>query len=345
MTLSTLNHVRFAGMTSCVPKTIISNEYDCPPNIRSERKRLIRNIGINTRRKCFEWQNFSDLALAAAQKLIDELNWKPDEIDALIVVSQSPDYRIPATAIILQDKLGLPKTSIAFDVNLGCSGYPFGLKILGSLIETGAVKKGLLLVGDKGATFYDPIFSDAGTATALEYCSNSSPIFFDLNSDGSGYRTILLPVGGHKEPYALRHLIQTPDENHILRTPDELILDGVEVLNFTMREIPGAVENILSFACLEKNSIDYYFFHQANRMINNTLQKKLKLDEKKVPSSLGDFGNTSGASIPVTMTTIFDQLHYKNKKILLSGFGVGLSWGSCILDIESAAFPKLLILE
>ena len=187
MGLSTLHNVRFAGTATCVPRRVLSNLVDCPPKIRSERERLIRNIGIHQRRICAEWQCFSDLAFDATEKLLADLQWQPNEIDALIVVTQSPDYLTPATAIILQDRLQLSSATIAFDVNLGCSGYPFGLHILGSMIASGAVKKGLVLVGDKCATVIDPLFSDAGTATALEFSASAPPMYFDLNSDGSGH--------------------------------------------------------------------------------------------------------------------------------------------------------------
>lgn len=200
MATSTLKNVRFAGMATCVPKRVISNLTDCKPQLRAERERLVRNIGIETRRMAQEWQCFSDLAFDAAERLLESLEWKREEVDALIVVTQSPDYLAPATAIILQDRLGLPHSTVAFDVNLGCSAYPFALNLLGSLIAAGGVKKGLVLVGDRGASVNDPIFSDAGTATALEFCEGAPPMHFDLNSDGSGYKAIILPVGGHREP-------------------------------------------------------------------------------------------------------------------------------------------------
>src|SRR5574343_858699 len=130
MALSTLNNVRFAGVASCIPHRILDNVRDCPPSQRSERERLVRNIGIQTRRICPEWQTFSDLALIATEKLLADLQWKREEVDALIVVTQSPDYLIPATAIILQDRLNLTHATIAYDVNLGCSGYPFGIHLL-----------------------------------------------------------------------------------------------------------------------------------------------------------------------------------------------------------------------
>ena len=343
MGLSTLRHVRFAGMSSCVPKRVLSNIDDCPPSLQSERARLIRNIGIETRRICPEWQYFSDLAFNAAERLLADLKWERNEVDALIVITQSPDYLIPSTAIILQDRLGLSNATIAYDVNLGCSAYPFGLHLLGNMISAGSIKKALLLVGDKCATVRDPLFSDAGTATALEYSANAPPMYFDLNSDGAGYKAIMLPVGGHREPYAYYHGIPSRDEHGQMHWPNDLILDGPAVLSFSTQKVPPAVESSVAYAGLKLDDVDYFVFHQANRMINETIRKKLRLTEDRVPSTLKEFGNTSGASIPVTMTTrLRDAMEAEKKKLLLCGFGIGLSWGTCILDIEGAVFPEML---
>lgn len=331
-------------MATCVPKTIVSNLTDCKPQIRNERARLVRNIGIETRRMAQEWQCFSDLAFDATEKLLETLQWQREEIDALIVVTQSPDYPIPATAIILQDRLGLPNTTVAFDVNLGCSAYPFGIHLLGSMISAGGIRKGLLLVGDRSASPNDPIFSDAGSATALEFDENAAPMYFDLNSDGSGYKAIMLPVGGHREPVGIQHLVPfRENENDHWRRATDLVLDGPAVLSFSTQRVPPAVEKLLAYAGASKDEVDYFVFHQANRIINETIRKKLGLPEEKVPSSLRDFGNTSGASLPVTMTArIHQQLASGRHRVLLSGFGIGLSWGTALIDIDNAKFPGLI---
>ncbi|WP_369938774.1 ketoacyl-ACP synthase III [Xanthomonas medicagonis] len=344
MPTSTLHNVRFAGMATCVPKRVVSNLTDCRPQIRSERERLVRNIGIETRRMAQEWQCFSDLAFDAAQVLLERLQWAREEIDALIVVTQSPDYPIPATAIILQDRLGLSHATVAFDVNLGCSAYPFGINLLGSMIAAGGVKKGLLLVGDRSANLDDPIFSDAGTATALEFSADAAPMHFDLNSDGSGYKAIIVPVGGQREPIAIQHLMPfRADENDHWHRGIDLQLDGVAVLSFSTQRVPPAVQKLLDYTGVSKDEIDYFVFHQANRMINETIRKKLGLPVEKVPSTLRDFGNTSGASLPVTMTArINKELESGRKRVLLCGFGIGLSWGTCLIDIEGAVFPELI---
>ncbi|MCL1499019.1 ketoacyl-ACP synthase III [Xanthomonas nasturtii] len=344
MPTSTLHNVRFAGMATCVPKRVVSNLTDCRPQIRSERERLVRNIGIETRRMSQPWQCFSDLAFDATEVLLEKLQWKREEIDALIVVTQSPDYPIPATAIILQDRLGLSHATVAFDVNLGCSAYPFGINLLGSMIAAGGVKKGLLLVGDRSANLEDPIFSDSGTATALEFSADAPPMYFDLNSDGSGYKAIILPVGGQREPVAIQHLLPyRENEKDRWHQATDLQLDGTAVLSFSTQRVPPAVEKLIAYSGVSKDDIDYFVFHQANRMINETIRKKLGLPVEKVPSTLRDFGNTSGASLPVTMTArINKELESGPKRVLLSGFGIGLSWGTCLIDIEGAVFPELI---
>ncbi|WP_323011604.1 ketoacyl-ACP synthase III [Castellaniella sp.] len=348
MASSKLSNVRFAGMATCVPKQIVHNVHDAPPHLRSERERLVRNIGIETRRVCPTWQCFSDLAYDAAEKLLDELEWSRDEVGALIVVTQSPDYPVPATSIILQDRLGLAHSTMAFDINLGCSAYPFALQVLGSLISSGAIKKGLILLGDRSSykhrdSLKDPLFSDAGTATALEYQEGAPPMYFDLNSDGSGYKAIIVPVGGHRNPIQLEHTLAHKGEDGFWRSDLDLILDGPAILGFSTQRVPPAVEYLLEYSGVSKDEVDYFIFHQANRMINETIRKKLKLSEDKVPSSLREFGNTSGASLPVTVSVrLRDALATGKKRLLFCGFGVGLSWGSAIVDIESACFPELI---
>lgn len=341
MGYAAIRNVRYRGLVSCVPKTSISN-LDCPASLKSERERLVRNIGIERRRICYPWQCFSDLAVAAGDRLLDELGWAREEVDALIVVTQSPDYLIPATAIIIQDRLKLRTSIPAFDINLGCSGYPYGLYVLGSMISSGFIKKGLVLIGDKCASLTDPLFSDCGTATALEYDPDAPVMHFDMNSDGSGYRAIILPVGGHREPTQFHHLIPEKTETSEKR-PVDLILDGTAVLNFSITQVPPAVRRLCETSSVPLEGIDYLVFHQANRMINETIRKKLGLTPEKAPSTLAEFGNTSSASVPLTMTTrIRGELASGPRRLLLCGFGIGLSWGSCIVDTDQVCMPELL---
>lgn len=348
MAQSVLHHVRIAGVASCVPKNSVSN-LDCPPEQLSMRERLVRNIGIASRRQSPAGLCFSDLAQHAAEKLIADLGWARDEIDALVVVTQSPDYPYPGSAVILQDRMGLSNSCLAFDINLGCSGYPYGLYVAGSMISAGKLKKALLLVGDKSTNpnsqdqGFAVLFSDAGTATALEYDESAPPAYFDLYSDGSGYKAIYCPAGGNRNPLLPEYLEAKPGEDGVIRRQVDIVLDGPAILNFSTSRVPPAVESLLTQAGMQKEDIQWYLFHQANRMINETIRKKLALPPERVPSTLYDFGNTSSASIPLTLTVhAREAISQGSQRLLMSGFGVGLSWASCIVDIGPAAVPALI---
>jgi len=210
------------------------------------------------------------------------------------------------------------------------------------MMSSGYIKKGLVLIGDKCASLMDPLFSDCGTATALEYDPDAPAMHFDMNSDGSGHRAIILPVGGHRQPTQFHHFIPEKTETGE-RRPVDLILDGTAVLNFSITQVPPAVRQLCESSAVPLADIDYLVFHQANRMINETIRKKLGLAPEKTPSTLADFGNTSSASIPLTMTTrIRESLASKHQRLLLCGFGIGLSWATCILETDSICMPDLL---
>jgi 3-oxoacyl-[acyl-carrier-protein] synthase III len=348
MAQAVLNNIRFAGLASCAPRNVVSN-LDCAPEKRVERERLVRNIGIDTRRICDSGVVFSDLALVAAEKVISGLGWEKDSIEALLVVTQSPDYPIPATAIIMQDRLGLSHRALAFDINLGCSGYPYGLYVLGSMMSAGLIRRGLVLVGDKSSNPDSldngllSLFGDAATATALVYDETAPKMYFDFGSDGSGYKAIIIPAGGQRVPMHHDHLERLPGADGISRKGTDVILDGPAILNFSIREVPPAVTGLMKFAGASAADIDYFVFHQANRMINETIRKKLDLPVEKVPTSLRDLGNTSSASVPITMTVrLRDSLGSAPKRVLMSGFGVGLSWASCIANLERPYLPELI---
>ena len=344
MATSTLKNVRFAGMATCVPKRVISNLTDCKPQLRAERERLVRNIGIETRRMAQEWQCFSDLAFDAAERLLESLEWKRE--GGRCADRRDPVSRLPGAGY--RDHPPGPPGAAAFHRGLRRQPGLLGLSVrpqpAGFADCRRRVKKGLVLVGDRGASVNDPIFSDAGTATALEFCEGAPPMHFDLNSDGSGYKAIILPVGGHREPVGVQHLMPfREDENDHWHRAIDLQLDGTAVLSFSTQRVPPAVEKLLDYAGASKDEVDYFVFHQANRMINETIRKKLGLPVEKVPSTLRDFGNTSGASLPVTMTArINRELEAGRNRVLLCGFGIGLSWGTCLVDIEGAKFPDLI---
>ncbi len=346
--ITTVQNIKIRGIANCVPETIVrNNDYDLLND--QEKKLLIKTTGIEERRVAKEGICASDLCYSAAEKLISELDWQRESIDAIIYVSQSQDYYLPSTAIILQERLKLSKRVLAFDVTLGCSGYVYGLQILGALMQTGSIKRGLLLAGDvstnsvnyKDKSAY-PIFGDSGSATALEYQEGATPMYFTAQSDGNGAEAIIIKGGGTRQQYHEDSLKEVEIEPGITRHELNLILNGLEIFNFSVKEVPADVKNLLEHVGVDKDEIDYYVFHQANRIINETIRKKLKINEDKVPYSLQKFGNTSSGSIPLTIQTALRDKVTSSKKFLLSGFGVGLSWSSAIIETDSLVIPELI---
>lgn len=351
MAFITVNNISIKGIAATVPASFEKNlDYDWIS--LPEREMLVKTTGIEKRHIASENICTSDMCLASAEKLISDLNINKDEIEVLLFVSQSPDYFLPATSIILQDKLGLKKTTLAFDIQLGCSGYVYGLSVIGSLMANGKLKKGLLLVGDKSSFSQSkkdkstyPIFSDAGTATLLEYDEKAEPMHFNLQSDGSGHQAIIIPDGGVRSPWNKNSDEVVKIEEGIERSRRNLVLDGVEVFNFSIREAPVNVKDLLEKTGTTIDDYEYFIFHQANKLMNETIRKKLKLPLEKVPYSLAEFGNTSSASIPLTIVSqIGESLKDKNSKMVFSAFGVGLSWASMNVSLNHIHCPKLIMI-
>jgi 3-oxoacyl-[acyl-carrier-protein] synthase III len=350
LALTTTYHAKIRGIAACVPKKKICTK-DYKYFNESERDLFIKSVGIVERRVAPATIATSDMCFAAAEKLIKEINWNKEEIDCVIFVSQSPDYFLPATSILLQHRLGLKNTTMAFDVNLGCSGYIYGLQLLMNLISGGQIKKGLLMVGDKStlstheedkSTY--PLFGDAGSATAIEYSENNTLTYFNLQSDGSGEEAIKILDGGARnsvrpDTFDIREI-----EPGVKRSRRHLQLNGIDVFNFALKEVAPNINTLLQFANTEKEKIDFFVFHQANKLINESVRKKLKITEtEKVPYSIDLFGNTSSASIPLTVISkIKDKINGQQKKLLLSGFGVGYSWGTCLIDFDKIVCCDLI---
>lgn len=344
-----IDHVSIKGVSICVPAHIVKTmDYDWINE--EERKSFIKNTGVEERRVANSSITTSDLCEKSATELIKKLNWEKDSIDVLIFVSQSPDYFLPATSAILQHKLGLKKGIMAFDVNLGCSGYVYGLQIISNLLSSGVFKRGLLLAGDKSTISTNkrdkstyPLFGDAGSATALEYEDHTNPLFFNLFTDGSGYKSIIVEDGGARNHISSTSFIETKIDEGIYRNKINLVLDGMEIFNFALKEVAPSIDAILKESKTEKTSIDYFIMHQANRLINESVRKKCRVEPEKVPYSINKFGNTSSASIPLTMIyQLKDQLENKSLNLLLSGFGVGYSWGNCIINCNNITCTDIL---
>lgn len=329
-------------MATAVPQNEVSNlDFDTIPE--KERKLYVRTTGIEKRRVAKAGTCTSDLCEYAAKTLMEKLGWLPDEISVLVFLTQTPDYITPATAALLQHKLGLPQSCMALDVNLGCSGYPYGLSVVASILRNMPGAKALFLAGDVSSACLSeqdksaaPIFSDAGSATALVQDDQAPEMFFNLETDGSGYEAIIIPEGGYRKPTTVQSLEVVEESAGIVRNKTHLVLNGINIFNFSVQAAPKNALALMEHYNIPKDGVDFFVFHQANLVINESIRKKLALTREQTPLTLGKFGNTSSATIPVTITSeIREMVNQGRNRLLLSGFGVGLSWGSAIIDTDT----------
>lgn len=344
-----IQNVAFRGVASCVPKhSQHVSELEIFKN--DDVSKFITSTGISHRRIADSTTTTSDLCYYATEKLMEDLGWARESIDFLVFVTQTPDYILPATSCILQHRLGLSTDTYAIDISLGCSGWVYGLATISQMMSSSKLKRGLLLVGEtatRSASISDkstyPLFGDCGTATALEYDGNASPIAFLLHTNGAEYNSIIIPDGGFRNQFNENSLKYERIENGISRNATHVILNGIDIFSFGISSIPVHVNELLDYTELKRDEVNFFIFHQANLLLNETIRKKMKLTASQVPYSLNHFGNTSSASIPLTMTTqIREQLQTQKLKLVTSGFGVGLSWGSAFLETDKIICPELI---
>lgn len=343
--------IGISHLYGCVPKnTIINRSYT---HYYSEEiaDAIVEKTGIEERRFAEEGVCASDLCFEAAEKLILENQIDKSEIKFLIFVSQTPDYRMPATGILLQERLGLSMDCMAFDISLGCSGFVYGLSVMYGLLQSATEGKGLLLVGETRSRVYSPqdrktafLFGDAGIACLVEKGSQFGDSYFDLYSDGSSSELIKMEGGGYRNPSSAETLkMELKDKEGNIRSDEHGYMDGAEVFNFVLQHVPKGIKSILYRAELELKVMDCYVFHQANLFMNKHLVKKMKLDDDKVLSNVHRFGNTSSVSIPLAIVTEFSKIvHQENSFSLLCGFGVGMSWANAILKLGHLKIGELI---
>lgn len=309
--------------------------------------RIKKIAGFNRRRVTSDGVTAADLCHASADALLCETGTPRDKIDFLVFASQTPDYEMPSSACILQDRLGLSKNCAAFDLNQGCSGYIYALWVATALLAGGA-NHGLILAGEARPQGYNPrnrviapVFGDSGSATLVSRNKESKPMFFNLGTDGSGYEAIIIPGGRSRIPYLRENELNNDmfsdqtDKNGVPWRLNELYMDGGAIFDFSTTTVPSLITESLQRANIDIDSIDYLILHQANRQIMDTIAQKTGIPSQKTPmESFSLYGNLLGNSIPVALCEKFGS-GAKPGKLLLCGYGVGLSWGICITDITS----------
>lgn len=336
-------NVRVVGFSAGVPATIVSNLKEGERSQDYNNEDFVKTTGVLERR-FDERFTTSDLCYAAAERLISDLKWDRTEIDAIFFVSQYADYIVPATACILQNRLQLSTECYAMDIPLGCSGWVYGLSSAVSLLQNGHIRKALLLCGDakRRVPTNDPLFGHAGTATALEYRQGAEGFRFHFGTDGSGYDAIMIPDGGARNqvtPESFKEELIDGRRYNRLQTR----MKGMDVFSFGISTAPKSVRKLGEHFGFDYQTADYYVFHQANMKMNNQIAKKLKLDGAKVPSCMYRFGNTSSASIPLTIVTqLKGKIENRLTKFICCGFGVGLSWGSVAFATDDIVISELV---
>jgi 3-oxoacyl-[acyl-carrier-protein] synthase III len=330
MSQSRIEGFRIAGISTCQPPLAIDNLDPALGFSADDVRKVVAMAGVRERRVVPPTVTSADLCYQAASTLLERLDWERDSISALIFVTQTPDYFLPSSSCLLQHRLGLSDDCAAFDLGLGCSGYPYGLYVAASLLRSGGHRRVLLLHGETPSRFVSPddqatvlLFADAGSATALELCPDGTGGHFVLHTDGSGAEGLILRGGGFRD----RH---PANQRHQF-----LEMDGAAIFNFTIKRVPPLIEESLTFAGISVEDVDAFVFHQSNRFIMKHLMKKSKLPEDRVPICIEDSGNCGGPSVAVTLTRrLATPSAGQTQRCLLLGYGVGLSWGSALVQID-----------
>jgi 3-oxoacyl-[acyl-carrier-protein] synthase III len=347
---SVINSVRVTGLASAVPVAVRTVDDEALVFGAEEARRISRSVGVRQRHVASDGMCASDLCCAAAERLLQGLGWNRESVDVLLFVSQTPDYLLPATACVLHNRLKLSKQCAAFDVNLGCSGYVYGLWIASSLLTGGRLKRALMLAGDTITRIVSPqdrstapLFGDAGTATAVEYCEGGPLTYFEVGTDGSGQNDLIVPAGGFRRPQTTSTARRAEKEGGNIRSDEDLFMDGAEVFSFTLREVPALVKSVLAAADWAPESVDMFVMHQANRFMLEHLAKRLRLPEGRFLLALEEYGNTSLASIPLAIShSLSDNLRGGSLRLVLAGFGVGFSWGAAAMTCGPLVIPEIL---
>ena len=342
---------RLRGVTTVVAPTIIDIDNEIDRIYKGDIKalnRIKKVIGLKTRHIAKPHITASDMALDAARLLLEATATSPATIDALIFVTQTPDYPLPPTACFVHGELGLPNTCFSFDVNQACAGFVYGLYLAHSLIDSGAAHKVILLCGDTLSRLVNPkdtnlapMMGDGASATLLERSQSEQVAHFELLNDGSGFHELIVPKGGSRIPSKKILKDEKLWEVGESRGLEDMYMDGAAIFNFAVQREPKAFRSLLEYAGYSADKLDYFFFHQANKYIVDNIARNLSLPKEKVPNSTTTrYGNLSGCSVPATICDTIAPIWPLDKglEVHMAGFGAGLSIGNAILSLDKDFF-------
>ena len=340
-------NVKISAITACVPKNVSKNSdlgYLIP---EEEIEKTIHSIGIKEKRFVDEDTTASDLCFKAAEKLIEDNGIDRNSIDMVLFLSQLPDYKIPATAPILQHRLGLPTTTAALDLSLGCSGWVYALSTAMAYASMPGINRVLLLDGETFSKFVNkmdkvdaPLYGDAGTATLVEKTDDDFESVFNLYSDGSGEDSVKIKAGGGRVKTTEDNLKEHTEKDGSILSDNEVFMNGMEVFNFVMRTVPRSIKDICASQNLELASVGHLILHQANKFMTDFVAKRIKYPLERVPYCLDKYGNTSSPSIPLTISS--ELAGQELTDAIVSGFGAGLSWATAYISLKGCKVSPVI---
>lgn len=337
MSQLTINNVRITGMSACVPATVEDNLTLPIYKEQSEALKVIASTGIERHHKVDPGVTASDLTEKAVLRLLDDLGWQPSDVDCFAYVCTSRDFIAPQTACVLQDRLNLRGDCCVFDLPFGCSGWVYGMSIVGSMLSHGTMKRAILVAAETNTLNRNPrdpavrpLFGDAATATALEYDPEAQhPMNFVYGVDGSGYQAVWAPYGGMRNPVDSDALEEKEVSPGAFRRGIDMVVNGMDVFGFAIKQPPRSLRELIEAYNIDVESVDLLLLHQANKFIDEKIRKAVKIPAEKTPYCLEEYGNVTSASIPLTMVTrCREQLAGDDNHCLACGFGVGLAWAS-----------------
>lgn len=344
---------RITGILTVLPSREVTFEEEMENYNFSVAKsmKLKMAMGYNKHRIVEERTCVSDLCIYGLNYLLENGLLRKEDIDALLLVTQSPDYQMPPTSNIIQGKLGLGREVICMDINQGCCGFIIGLIEAFMLLEQEEVNKVVLLNADvlsrkvsKCDRNSNPLIGDAATITVIEKSNSDTTVYGSIRMDGTGADALMIPAGGMRMPASVETSEMKEDSAGNFRSLDNLVMKGDEVFNFVQREVPPMIEELLQEAKCPKEKVDWYMFHQPNRFMLHKLADKLGVPHEKMPSNIVEnFGNASGATIPTNICfNIGEQLKDGKYLFCLSGFGVGLTWGALLMTVGKVNFCNII---
>jgi 3-oxoacyl-[acyl-carrier-protein] synthase III len=336
-----MNNCRWAtveAIRSYLPERVVTNA-ELAPELGWSPEEILAKTGISQRHVAGANECVSDMSVLSAEKLFRECAIDRKAVEFLIQCTQTPDHYLPATACLVQHRLGLSDRCAAFDINQGCSGYIYSLGLASALIRSGMAQCGLVLTGDNYTKFINAkdrsvrtLFGDASTATLIRASEEPGLDAFVFGTDGAGAKNLIIPAGGTRLPRSEKTAQPVTDSSGNTRCPNDLFMDGPQIFSFTLKRVPELLSSVLARSSLQATDIDWFVLHQANRYMLDHLRQKLKVPQERLVWFLENVGNTVSSTIPLALEHAAAKGQFGvGQRLFLAGFGVGYSWGATLL--------------